>query len=120
MLEAGGVLRTWALEQLPRDWHLAHARTVELYGDCPAIEGGNNVSALQLGDHRREYLEFEGVLSGDRGKVVRVATGNYTNETESPEKSTVILSGDDVSGRVVLSRSEADGTTWTLAFEKSA
>jgi hypothetical protein len=31
--------------------------------------------ATPLGDHRREYLEYEGPISGNRGQVHRLATG---------------------------------------------
>jgi len=33
------------------------------------------VSLERLGDHRRDYLEYEGPLSGDRGFVRRVTSG---------------------------------------------
>jgi hypothetical protein len=32
---------------------------------------------LQLPDHRRDYLEYEGEISGNRGHVTRIATGTY-------------------------------------------
>jgi len=32
-------------------------------------------AAEPIGDHRRVYLEFEGAVSGDRGRVTRVAAG---------------------------------------------
>jgi hypothetical protein len=32
---------------------------------------------LKLSDHRREYLEYEGPVGGDRGYVKRVARGEY-------------------------------------------
>ena len=32
----------------------------------------------RIADHRREYLEFEGAISGNRGSVHRVAAGNCT------------------------------------------
>ena len=32
---------------------------------------------VKLADHRREYLDYEGALSGDRGHVSRVAKGFY-------------------------------------------
>jgi hypothetical protein len=37
---------------------------------------------LQLADHRRDYLEYEGKISADRGFVKRIESGNYriTNE----------------------------------------
>lgn len=31
-----------------------------------------------LGDHRREYLEYEGSISGGRGWVKRVESGEFT------------------------------------------
>jgi hypothetical protein len=31
--------------------------------------------AERIGEHRREYLEYEGAVSGGRGTVVRVAAG---------------------------------------------
>lgn len=32
---------------------------------------------VRLADHRREYLDYEGTISGDRGHVSRVVTGFY-------------------------------------------
>ncbi len=32
---------------------------------------------VQLGEHRRAYLEYEGPLSNDRGNVQRIAAGRY-------------------------------------------
>src|SRR4029079_11706988 len=80
MLESGDVLRTWALDRLPRDWEGAFARTSPVYPDCPLLAGDNTVAAMQLGHHRRDYLELEGPLSGDRGTVMRVAAGTYRSE----------------------------------------
>ncbi len=37
----------------------------------------------QLCDHRREYLEYEGAVSNNRGFVVRVAEGRCTVESQS-------------------------------------
>lgn len=34
------------------------------------------LSAVRIGDHRREYLEYEGEVSGGRGRVTRVASGH--------------------------------------------
>jgi hypothetical protein len=33
--------------------------------------------AIAITDHRREYLQFEGEISGDRGHVKRIAIGSY-------------------------------------------
>lgn len=58
MLEADGVLRTWALERWP-------------------IESGQSVAATRLTDHRVAYLEYQGPISGNRGTVCRVDQGEY-------------------------------------------
>jgi hypothetical protein len=34
-------------------------------------------SLVHLGDHRREYLEYEGPVSGNRGAVRRVESGRH-------------------------------------------
>ena len=57
MLEQDGVLRTWALAEEP-------AAQAE-------------IAAEALGDHRLDYLEYEGPVSGDRGSVSRWDEGEY-------------------------------------------
>jgi hypothetical protein len=47
-----------------------------------------------LPKHRREYLEYEGPVSGDRGEVNRVAAGSYRLIETFPSKLIVAL-GDD-------------------------
>jgi hypothetical protein len=115
MLEEGDVLRTWALERLPREWRQAHARTANAHPNCPAAAEGNDVAAEQLGDHRRDYLEYEGEVSGDRGWVRRVAAGTYTSAAESPAGWQLSLVGDIVSGIVVLRRMPLSDVHWTLS-----
>jgi hypothetical protein len=50
----GSALATWRSDHWP-------------IKDCVTVE--------KLADHRREYLTFEGPLSGNRGRVVRVEAG---------------------------------------------
>src|SRR4051812_24125792 len=114
MLESGDVLRTWALERLPCSWQFSHERTVAACSDCPSLATANNVAALQLADHRREYLEIEGTLSGDRGSVKRVAAGTYCSEREAPDEWRVLLTSDELAARIRLSRIDADGDDWML------
>lgn len=113
MMEAGDVLRTWALEQLPQNWTKARAATTRQHPQCPSLAESNEVAALQLGEHRRDYLEIEGSLRGDRGSVVRVAAGDYASERESCDEWRITLSGDAIAGRVVLRRSVTPAQ-WTL------
>jgi hypothetical protein len=114
MLEAGDVLRTWALEQLPRKWQVAQSRTASVDPNCPTVALGNSVSALHLSDHRRDYLELEGPLSGDRGTVIRVVSGTYRSEHETPGDWRVVLASDVLATSVRLSRSAAEDECWTL------
>ena len=116
MLETGDVLRTWALEQLPHDWQAAHSQTAAVYANCPAIAAANEVAAMQLGDHRREYLELEGPLSGGRGTVVRVAAGMYEIESETPDELRITVSGQLVVG-VRLLRNGDDRQQWKLCTQ---
>ena len=60
MFEVDGVLRTWA--------------TPEIAAFDLAVE----TTATRLGDHRLEYLTYEGEISGDRGTVKQVISGTYT------------------------------------------
>src|SRR5262249_30880783 len=117
MLETGDVLRTWAVEQLPRDWSSAHARTSAVYPNCPAIATSNDVTAVRLGDHRREYLELEGPLTGGRGSVTRVAAGTHEIECDSSEELRIMVSGSEVAGRVRLLRNNAGSSQWTLSTQ---
>jgi len=65
MFEHAGVLRTWAIEKLPA--------------------AGETLIAERLADHRLAYLNYEGEISGGRGRVSRVEQGEYDviEETES-------------------------------------
>jgi hypothetical protein len=113
MLESGDVLRTWALECLPHDWQAARSRTSVVYPNCPSLAADNTVATMQLSDHRRDYLEKEGPLSGDRGTVMRVAVGTYCSEHESPGDWQVALTSDAFSATIRFTRSEADDEHWT-------
>jgi len=57
MLEAGSVLRTWALLEPPA--------------------GAGEQAAEALPDHRPEYLSYEGEVSGGRGSVTRWDEGMF-------------------------------------------
>jgi hypothetical protein len=82
MLEAGNVLRTWALEQEPSP--------------------GKPISAEALPDHRLEYLTYEGAVGQVRGVVTRWAAGEYRTLEESPRCWRVLLDSPEIQGLVVL------------------
>jgi hypothetical protein len=116
MLETGDVLRTWALEQLPRDWQQAHSRTAAIYPNCPAVGTTHDVAAIQLGEHRIDYLELEGPLTGRRGTVIRVAAGMYETESEVPSELRLVVSGAEVAGHVILRQNSVGRAKWSLVL----
>jgi len=82
MLESGDVLRTWAI-------------------DAPIV-AGQELPARALLDHRRIYLEYEGELSGNRGRVRRVDAGTFRILVWRAEHVRVELSGTQLVGEVDL------------------
>ncbi len=91
MLEASGALRTWRLAALP--------------------EPGRAVPAEPSFDHRMVYLDYEGPVSGDRGRVRRWDWGMYTTE-EDADGLVLRLEGTRLRGAAHLRR---DGSgQWNL------
>lgn len=52
-----------------------------------------------LGDHRRDYLEYQGEISRQRGQVTRIAAGHLQSIDPSPERILVTL---DTGARISL------------------
>jgi hypothetical protein len=63
MLELAGhdKLRTYQLVQWP-------------------LAAGESCAAPRIGDHRRAYLDYEGEVSGGRGRVTRVQAGTWRDD----------------------------------------
>ena len=97
MLESGGRLRTWRLVGDP-------------LSDQP-------VAAETLGDHRIEYLDYQGAVSGGRGTVARWDHGEYRIASESPDEIAIELAGGKCRGRFRLVRR---GERWTWVYSRSA
>ncbi len=114
MLESGDALRTWALARLPQNWLSARQRTAMSIPDCPPPALDDSVEAIRLSDHRRDFLEFEGPLSGNRGSVKRVAAGSYNAESEAPDCWRVAFTDGDLSGVVMLTRLSSNDSRWRL------
>jgi hypothetical protein len=108
MLESGDVLRTWSLTQLPRDW-----ATLDPENHIDFSEE-NEVEAIQLADHRKSYLDYEGPVSGDRGHVRRLEAGEYDLNSESPETVIATLAGQIIRGQIAIRRTRA---THYLTFQ---
>ena len=84
MLEIAGVLRTWRLPEPPR------AEVMQ--------------TATALGDHRLAYLEYEGPLSGERGRVKRWDCGVFSWVLCEEDQLQVALKGARVQGMIQISR----------------
>jgi hypothetical protein len=80
----------------------------------------DNVAAEQLADHRVVYLDYEGPVGGDRGRVTRLDSGTFTSIKESPDEWIVTLSGQTIRGRLILRRTPPTSSSWELAFHDSA
>jgi DNA polymerase Ligase (LigD) len=87
MLETGEVLRTWAI-------------------DAPIVSG-RDLPARALGDHRKFYLDYEGEVSGDRGRVRRVDAGTFRALIWLKDHVRVEVSGAQLVGAVDLRSMES-------------
>jgi hypothetical protein len=97
MLETGAVLKTWRLAAPPL--------------------AGCTITALYLAEHRRDYLDYEGPVSGGRGRVKRWDRGVYSAREQSHGRLACKLDGARVRGVVELRQVEADQWTFELKAE---
>lgn len=86
MLERGHSLGTWRIDA----------------GDLPRLERGETVTAERIGDHRREYLEYEGPVSCDRGTVRMYDSGEYRVLHETDDALEVALEGKLLHGTMLI------------------
>jgi hypothetical protein len=100
MLESAGVLKTWALPRTP--------------------EIGVEMLCEALTDHRIEYLDYEGIVSGDRGTVARWDCGTYLLERQGDAEWIVQLFGRELSGRASLFQLEPGSSRWRVSFSGPA
>lgn len=94
MLEAEGVLRTWALD------------------DEPAA--GRATAALRLPDHRLAYLDYEGPIGGGRGEVRRHDAGELEWQCPSAPRIAVALRGKKLRGLATLEQQADDPQRWVF------
>ncbi|WP_437229111.1 DNA polymerase ligase N-terminal domain-containing protein [Planctomicrobium sp. SH661] len=78
MLETGETLRSWRLLS-------------------PPISGGR-VEAESIPDHRADYLDYEGPVSGGRGAVSRWDEGECEIVVDASARLTIRLSGRKIQG----------------------
>jgi hypothetical protein len=88
VFEHAGVLRTWATEKLPT---LSEA-----------------VIAERLADHRLAYLDYDGEISGGRGRVSRVEEGHYDVIEETESNLVLRIRGAKLTGTLTLTALTGD------------
>jgi len=96
MLEDGEALRTWAI-------------------DAPIVVG-QDLPARALPTHRRIYLEYEGAISGNRGRVRRIDEGTYRCRLWLADRVRVCLQGAQLVGEAELRQvgENSDGASWVF------
>jgi hypothetical protein len=102
MLETGGALRTWALDEPPER--------------VRSGQGEHSVQGELLRDHRLAYLDYEGPVSGGRGTVRRWDAGECEWLAESDGEIQFALVGDRVGSVSVRAQRCADDQRWLFTF----
>jgi len=97
MLSNGRALATWRLSANPAE-----------------LAAGQSAPAIRLADHRRDYLTYEGPVSGDRGRVSRTAEGNCETLARREDCWEFHLAGEGVDGRFELRRIGPGDDQWRL------
>ena len=98
MLEDDGQLLTWALSAMPQV-------------DC-------DTEAEQLSNHRIEYLNIEGPLSGARGTVKRIEAGEFEWLVRDEDQITIAPCGETLLGTAQLTR--RDGQSWRFLLSEAS
>jgi hypothetical protein len=98
MLEAGDVLKTWALPQPPQ----------------PGLE----MECKALADHRLAYLDYEGPISGDRGLVCCWDRGTYRIVEQSDAQWVLELAGEKLAGTATFCRPTDAAQRWSFSFHE--
>lgn len=102
MLEFDEVLWTWELRRLPAAWSDKQDTTPE-----------DTLPVTRLADHRLAYLDYEGPLTGNRGRVSRVLNGEFTVLASTPEQLELRLASAAYRGEVQLTATSQRGH-WLL------
>lgn len=97
MLEADGVMKTWAMPVEP------------IPGILQIIE--------QIHDHRLDYFDFEGEIAGGKGTATRWDRGDYATVRQSEDEWCVQLVGGALQARVTLRRQNDDPRRWEFRIE---
>jgi hypothetical protein len=97
MLESAGALRTWRLAHAPQT--------------------GIIIPATAIKDHRLDFLDYEGPVSGNRGHVTRWDRGDFEMLSLGEDKIVVWLAGERIRGNATLEHEADDRWRWELVRE---
>jgi len=97
MLEDGDHLLTWSLPAAPLV--------------------GEQFWALPLAEHRLDYLDYEGPLTGDRGSVTRHDWGSYKKLSDNDQQQVFMLRGQDKPSRVTIGKKNKNAKEVELSIE---
>lgn len=76
----------------------------------------NRVRLAPLSPHRRDYLEYEGPVSGNRGYVTRAACGTFRQRKPESQTWELLLEGSAVEGLLIRSWRDTCGSElWDAA-----
>ena len=98
MLEHGDALKTWRIAS-------------------PAFQAKQPAHPIK--DHRKSYLDYEGEVSGKRGKVEIWDSGTYSPEVWSEARILVALTGKQFKGRILLEAPKEPDQDWSLVDASS-
>ncbi len=102
MLENKGVLQTWRLNQLP---------LIDPVSDQTSID----LPAEAIPDHRIEYLDYEGPVSGARGDVKQWDRGTFSLLERKSDLIVALVTGEELAGQVTLKKTDQD-RLWNLNY----
>jgi hypothetical protein len=114
----------------PRHWRARHYDLMlEFEGiletfECPlgflnaVIPASGQYGVFRLANHRKEYLDYEGEISGNRGCVKRITSGEVIWQQREEQSFQVRLIGPDwerwLCGKMVVDPVPPGGDRWTL------
>ncbi len=116
-LPMAAVLATWALNELPTDWHIALEQAC-CEGDRLDPQS-RPWDAQRLVDHRLDFLTYEGPLSQDRGVVRRCDRGQVRYNVVTDDLIGAVLMGSRITGELTLRRTATDTDRWQLTFDSA-
>ncbi len=96
MIDEGGALATWKCEQPPESAVAAP------------------LACRRIADHRRRYLDYEGDISGHRGRVRQRDRGGCVIQAKGPDRWRVAFRGRHLNGRFDLVSAGQGGDQWRL------